>query len=160
MQYAPVCGAQEVQCIKAPCYPQYHTYGNACMAGAANARILHEGECTAAETGPVIPEEETENYIPPAHCSAWNDGCNSCARGTNGQTICTLKYCMNPGPGYCTAYDTLPAPDGDAPTTTPTATSSGPIIEIPLDVQTILVAPWWKPFVDGCTRLFGWLRFW
>ena len=55
MQYDPVCGAQPVQCITTPCYPQYKTYGNACMAGIENATIIHKGECLPHETGPYIP---------------------------------------------------------------------------------------------------------
>lgn len=55
MQYAPVCGAQQVQCVAAPCYPQYHTYGNACVLSAEGGTFIHEGECTPEETGPVKP---------------------------------------------------------------------------------------------------------
>ena len=63
MQYKPVCAAYQVQCIQAPCYPVYRTYGNACMANVEAARFLHEGECTASETGAVQP---TDSYTPPA----------------------------------------------------------------------------------------------
>ena len=60
MQYAPVCGAKPVQCVAAPCYPQYHTYGNSCVLGAEGGTFIHEGECTAEETGPVIPKDEVQ----------------------------------------------------------------------------------------------------
>ena len=30
MQYAPVCGAAQVQCITEPCYPMQVTFGNKC----------------------------------------------------------------------------------------------------------------------------------
>jgi|GEM_PF-4623511 len=45
MEYAPVCGEIQVQCVKAPCNPVVLTYGNKCMATAAGAKILYEGEC-------------------------------------------------------------------------------------------------------------------
>src|SRR3989344_4842401 len=44
--YAPVCGAVEVQCIKAPCYPVPQTFSNACTA-CANPLVQSytAGEC-------------------------------------------------------------------------------------------------------------------
>ncbi len=106
--YQPVCGAQQVECIKAPCYPVYHTYGNSCELGAAgNATFIHDGECTATETGPIKP---VEPYVPPANCTAWFDGCNSCGRTTGSGAICTQMACIGPrAPGRCTAYATPPA---------------------------------------------------
>ncbi|MEK7511059.1 MAG: hypothetical protein AAB582_02400 [Patescibacteria group bacterium] len=135
MQYQPVCGAKQVQCVSAPCYPQYHTYGNSCMMGVDGGSFIHEGECTASETGPVTGKP----YVPPAHCTSWFDGCNQCGRGDNGESYCTLKACVgDPAPGYCTAYDEPPketppklVPPIDSSTTSPqeendsaTATSS------------------------------------
>lgn len=51
MQYAPVCGEVQVQCIKAPCYPVYQTFWNACMAN--DNKIIYEWEC----------EEETDTEL-------------------------------------------------------------------------------------------------
>lgn len=45
MQYAPVCGSVEVQCIRAPCYPVRQTFGNQCMANISNATNITVGEC-------------------------------------------------------------------------------------------------------------------
>ena len=102
MQYQPVCGAKQVQCIKAPCYPVYHTYGNSCTMNAENGTYIHEGECSASETGPVT---STQPYTPPSNCTAWFDGCNSCGRSENGQSVCTERACAGaPAAGYCTAY--------------------------------------------------------
>ena len=89
-QYQPVCGAKQVQCITAPCYPMYHTYGNSCTMNAENGTFIHEGECTASETGPV---KSTQPYIPPSNCTAWFDGCNSCSRAESGQSMCTERAC-------------------------------------------------------------------
>ncbi len=47
MQYAPVCGSVEVQCVRAPCYPVRQTFGNQCMANMANATNITIGECGA-----------------------------------------------------------------------------------------------------------------
>lgn len=49
-EYDPVCAEIEVQCIKAPCYPVRETYGNICMAEAAGARLVYEGECRDTST--------------------------------------------------------------------------------------------------------------
>lgn len=45
MEYAPVCGEVEVQCVKAPCLPVQQTFGNTCMASAAKAKNITQGEC-------------------------------------------------------------------------------------------------------------------
>ncbi|MDB5264605.1 MAG: hypothetical protein JWN64_176 [Parcubacteria group bacterium] len=124
-QYQPVCGAQQVQCFAAPCYPMYHTYGNSCTLGAEKGTYIHDGECTEKESGPIKP---TEPYKPPASCIAWFDGCNSCSKRPNGQSICTMRACMNePTPGYCTAYEKpapVVAPVEVAATTTATSTEA------------------------------------
>jgi len=103
MIYAPVCAAQQVECVKAPCYPVYHTYANDCLAGAEGAPVIHAGECTASESGPVKPQPP---YTPPKGCIAWFDGCNICSIGPSGEKRCTMRACMvyNILPGKCTAY--------------------------------------------------------
>jgi len=50
MDYTPVCGKAQVQCIKAPCYPIYQTYGNKCSLNAdKKATYVKDGECGAIE---------------------------------------------------------------------------------------------------------------
>jgi hypothetical protein len=47
MQYAPVCGLVEVQCVTTPCDPVLETFGNACSACAqGNVVSYSEGECS------------------------------------------------------------------------------------------------------------------
>ena len=137
MQYDPVCGAKEVQCVKAPCYPVYQTYGNSCVLGAEGATYVHAGECTAADAGPLKGEV---TYTPPAQCVAWFDGCNQCGRGPNGESFCTLKACMDaPSAGYCTKYADQPQ---SAPKPEPTPTPSPEVTSTTTaDVDTSVEAP-------------------
>ena len=72
MQYQPVCGTEK---------GTYKTCGNGCTLGAEGAVYQHEGECMAAE----LAGRQEGAYTPPAHCTAWNDGCNSCGRSADGQ---------------------------------------------------------------------------
>jgi hypothetical protein len=124
MQYAPVCAAKQVQCVRAPCYPVYQTYGNSCVANADGATIIHQGECTSTETGPIQPS--TEAYTPPAGCTAWFDGCNTCQKTPNG-TACTERACFAPAAGYCTAYASTATPEVIATTTPVVGTTTLPV---------------------------------
>lgn len=141
--YAPVCGAQPVQCVAAPCYPQYKTYSNTCFLNGEQAALIHEGQCTAGETGPYKGEINTGTYTPPEGCMAWFDGCNSCSRASaNGPAMCTLMACAsdNHQPGYCRSYEVPKPPvDGDTPVVSPgggSGTSAGsPGEPIPVDID-------------------------
>lgn len=63
MQYAPVCGAVQVECVRAPCPPIKETFGNACMLSAnKRATFLYEGECRAEEPTPT--KACTKEYMP------------------------------------------------------------------------------------------------
>lgn len=47
MEYRPVCGLTEVQCVTEPCEPVLQTFGNGCSACAAGNVISYtEGECS------------------------------------------------------------------------------------------------------------------
>ena len=50
MEYAPVCGMVDVQCIMAPCYPVRTDFSNLCMAQAAGARDITGGTCIMSES--------------------------------------------------------------------------------------------------------------
>lgn len=45
LNYQPVCGAKQVQCITTPCDPVPQTYGNRCQLEADHAIYLYEWEC-------------------------------------------------------------------------------------------------------------------
>jgi len=104
MQYDPVCGTES---------GVYKTYGNGCVLASEGAVYQHEGECTAPE----LRGKQEGTYTPPAHCTAWFDGCNSCSRHVSGQAMCTLMACMGePKAGYCRAYaETEPIPTPPPP---------------------------------------------
>lgn len=92
MQYDPVCAVKG---------GAYATYGNGCVAASEGAVFQHQGECTAAE----LAGRQEGTYHPPAHCTAWNDGCNLCSRSADGNAFCTMRACLGePRAGYCTAY--------------------------------------------------------
>ena len=43
--YKPVCGKLQVQCVRAPCNPVWHTFKNACEADRSGATNVREGVC-------------------------------------------------------------------------------------------------------------------
>lgn len=154
--YAPVCASHQVECIKAPCYPVYQTYSNECVATGENATVLHAGACTSTETGPIKPSAGA--YVPPTSCTAWFDGCNSCAKQTNGGTICTMRACLVQGAGYCTMYAS-PAPPvvhpAPTPQPTPVATvtpSTSPIVLPHVEVHEGFFLSMWHWFQHLFTR--------
>lgn len=65
MEYAPVCAKVEVQCVRAPCYPIYHTYSNTCMMSSeSTAKMVHSDACTAFEEGrPAVLSEGLKNAL-------------------------------------------------------------------------------------------------
>ncbi|MBN2895744.1 MAG: hypothetical protein JXK05_07630 [Campylobacterales bacterium] len=75
-QYAPVCGAQRVECIQAPCPAVLQTYANRCVLDQdQRATFLYEGECLES------------------NCTRWFDGCNDCFFDAQGNSVCTEKHC-------------------------------------------------------------------
>ncbi len=125
MQYDPVCGTEK---------GVYKTYGNSCVLGAEGATYQHKGECTAAE----LNGKQEGTYTPPANCTSWFDGCNSCSKNANGQAMCTLMACMGePAAGYCRAYgETTPKP---VPSSPPSETVGSGSIE-PVEAEIVVEA--------------------
>lgn len=161
--WQPVCGAEQVQCFAAPCYPIYKTYSNSCFLSADNAQLIHEGECTASESGPYKDGKETGGgssgnsgtYVPPANCIAWFDGCNSCSRMSSGATACTLRACVgDPAPGYCTAY-AQGNPQKPVATTTPAdATETPATTTVHVGPHIGFFANIWSAIAQWFTSLF------
>lgn len=75
MQYAPVCGSVQVQCIRAPCNPIRQTFGNACVASVAWATDVTQGECGTIVGG----DQDVHGCIPSAGYS-WDADLGKCAR--------------------------------------------------------------------------------
>lgn len=157
MQYQPVCGAQQVQCFAAPCYPMYHTYGNSCVLGVEKGTFIHEGECTALETGPIKPAQP---YVPPANCTAWFDGCNRCSKSAGGQAMCTLMACMDePKAGYCTAYAHEKPKPVVTPPPQPEVIDSGPLPEASTPPTDQATPDNWNFFQQLWSAFLHWLGF-
>jgi hypothetical protein len=90
MDYRPVCGEVQVQCIKAPCPPIKQTFGNQCALDANKlAKFLYEGECTQ------------ETTVDLSTCSSYFDGCNTCSIQDGKIAGCTKKYCQTPEAPKC-----------------------------------------------------------
>lgn len=145
MEYAPVCGSKQVQCVTTPCNPVYETYSNGCMMRADGAELVHVGECIDSESGPIISNEEP--YTPPSGCIAWFDGCNSC-RGEAGSAACSKKACTTYAPGYCTMWKQ----------TTPPATADVSVdAEVDVEATTSATSTRASFFTRVWGFLFGWL---
>ncbi len=97
MDYNPVCGSKQVQCITTPCNPVQQTYSNRCGMEADGATFLYAGECRPTTNDPSSDPR----------CKAWYDGCNTCSRASaSSSAMCTLRACLNDTGvrAYCTAY--------------------------------------------------------
>lgn len=91
--YQPVCGLVHVQCIRAPCPPQYQTFSNRCELGKNPlAQFVHEGTCEeqspkcgndlceegeANSPGGCSPNADPGCLGPPAHLGSCPQDCPS-----------------------------------------------------------------------------------
>lgn len=82
MEYAPVCGEVEVQCIQAPCPPIKQTFGNSCMAGAAGAKNITQGECS-----PIVGWDTDEHGCKGSAGYTWNADSKECVRSWEYETV-------------------------------------------------------------------------
>lgn len=66
MEYAPVCGEVQVQCVTTPCNPIKETFSNKCMMNAKKAKYLYNGECNDKNINPepvvIKPIEQIPDY--------------------------------------------------------------------------------------------------
>ncbi len=102
MEYNPVCGSKQVQCITTPCNPVQQTYSNACAMRADGATFAYEGACRPTASNPEADPR----------CKSWFDGCNTCSRSSPGApAMCTMMACIRAEGSptqdpYCRAYFT------------------------------------------------------
>jgi hypothetical protein len=80
MEYAPVCGKVQVQCITAPCPAITQTFGNTCMAQAAGAKDIKTGECTSTNTGTIVGNDKDEHGCIWSAGYTWNATKKACTR--------------------------------------------------------------------------------
>ncbi len=91
-EYAPVCALAPVRCVRAPCPAgMRRTFGNACEAKAAGARILHKGVCRKPGAFPPV-------VIRPdwRRCRKWTVKTLCQRRRPGGRASCrTKRRCLN-----------------------------------------------------------------
>ena len=80
MEYAPVCGSVQVQCIQAPCPPIRETFGNMCTANAAGAMNITLGECdNVISPSPIGGQKNIHGCLTGAWYR-WNSQARQCLR--------------------------------------------------------------------------------
>ena len=77
MEYAPVCGSVQVQCIMAPCNPVKQTFSNSCMARSAHATDITQWACDEAVV--VGGDRDSHGCIGSAGY-IWSEVSHSCIR--------------------------------------------------------------------------------
>lgn len=116
MEYAPVCGEKQVQCITTPCDPIKQTYSNKCMAEADKAKVLYTGECsgTCAKEGEMYSSVYSEY---PSKCcdglTEWSSGFDTrvikegkCVE-TGRVSGAPVGTCLNCGNGICEGKENI-----------------------------------------------------
>lgn len=63
------------------------------------------GLAIAATVSTVSAADVVVNGVNLGQCKSYNDGCNTCSVGSDGQAACTMMYCMNPGTPKCLDED-------------------------------------------------------
>lgn len=103
MQYAPVCGSVQVQCITAPCNPVRQTFGNSCVAWLSHATNVTQGACEDQTP----PGWDTDKYgCKPSTGYTWNSRARQCLRSWESRVrVVTIApqtvACTGVGPMNC-----------------------------------------------------------
>lgn len=97
MEYAPVCGSVQVQCIQAPCPPIKETFGNMCTANAAGAMNITLGECdNVISPSPIGGQKDIHGCLTGAGYR-WNSQARQCLRPWESKVrILTIASEMKP----------------------------------------------------------------
>ncbi len=80
MDYVPVCGAVQVQCIMAPCNPVRQTFSNMCMAKSANATSISNGACEDIAIPPIVGGDSDIHGCKASAGYTWSSAQNKCIR--------------------------------------------------------------------------------
>jgi hypothetical protein len=94
MEYAPVCGMVQVQCITAPCNPIRTDFSNLCMAKAAGATDITGGTCIMSESTPPVVGGDIDSHGCKASAGySWDVTLAQCIRvWEKPQTLVTWAY--------------------------------------------------------------------
>ncbi|MBN1274673.1 hypothetical protein JXA12_00065 [Candidatus Woesearchaeota archaeon] len=105
MEYQPVCGFAQVQCVTEPCLPVQQTFSNRCVAEAAGAFNITDGACEDAVNpegacwsfdGTWLPEYQECEGMSEEQCENLGgtyDGCASACRHDPDAEIC-IEVCV------------------------------------------------------------------
>lgn len=80
MEYAPVCGSVQVQCITTPCNPVKQTFSNNCMARAAGATEIRTGACESTIPPVVVGRDKDKHGCIGSAGYSWNSQVRKCLR--------------------------------------------------------------------------------
>lgn len=80
MDYVPVCGSVQVQCITAPCNPVKQTFSNMCMAKSANATSISNGACEDVTVPPIVGGDSDIHGCKVSAGYTWSSAQNKCIR--------------------------------------------------------------------------------
>jgi heat shock protein HslJ len=80
MNYSPVCGTIQVQCITAPCDPVRETFGNSCVAASRHATYITEGACEDTATGILVGGDRDIHGCIGSAGYSWNSMMKKCIR--------------------------------------------------------------------------------
>lgn len=106
MEYAPVCGSVQVQCIRAPCYPVRQAFSNACMARVQQATNITQGACDGTVTPPIVGGDSDRHGCKTSAGYRWNSHLQECIQpGVTRTRIMTVLgntvACVTFGPTQC-----------------------------------------------------------
>lgn len=80
MEYAPVCGSVQVQCIMAPCNPIRETFSNSCVAAANHATNVTPGACEVTVPPVIVWGDRDAHGCIPSAGYTWSESMNICIR--------------------------------------------------------------------------------
>ena len=106
-EYMPVCGSIQVQCVTTPCDPVRETFSNDCVAKAAGAFDITEGECAVqggdlkaaceSNDGTWVAEHNECEFISEELCTTLGgsfDECASACRHIDDSQVACMMMCV------------------------------------------------------------------
>jgi hypothetical protein len=107
MEYAPVCGMVQVQCITAPCNPVRTDFSNLCTANAAGATEITGGTCIMSESTPPVVGGDIDSHGCKASAGySWDPMMSQCMRPWE-KSDTLVKWAYGSGLTRYTTVDTF-----------------------------------------------------